>query len=51
MPRAFNQAIKRGAKVRTKKLPGNRYIHLAILDGKVIPGEVKRKKNGGNRKR
>ena len=46
MPAAFDRAIKAGAKVRTKKLSGNRYIHLAKLDGKWTAGEVHAKKSG-----
>lgn len=44
MPKAFTDAVKRGARVRTKKLSGNRYIHIAFIDGKSIAGEVKHKK-------
>ena len=44
MPKDFENAIKRGARVRTKKLPGGKYIHIAFLDGKSYAGEVKTKK-------
>jgi len=47
MPVAFERAIKRGAKVRTKKLSKNRYIKIAILAGKTYAGEVKKKKRRG----
>lgn len=44
MPKAFKDVIKQGARVRTKKLPGGKFIHTAYLDGKVFEGEVKKKK-------
>lgn len=44
MPKEFDDAVSKGAKVITKKIKGNRYIHIAYLNGKAIPGEVKTKK-------
>lgn len=44
MPKSFKEAIKNGARVRTKKLPGDKYIHTAYLDGKIYQGEVKNRK-------
>jgi len=44
MPKAFEEAIRKGAKVITKKIKGGRYIHIAYLNGKAYPGEVKTKK-------
>jgi len=44
MPKAFEDCRRRGGKIRTRNLPGNRYQHICILDGKVYPGEIKRKK-------
>jgi hypothetical protein len=44
MPKAFKDAIKKGARVRTKKLPDGKYIHIAYLDGESLAGEVKKKK-------
>ncbi len=41
MPKAFTDAIKKGAKVRTVSLPGGKYIHVAYLNGKEYKGEVK----------
>jgi len=43
MPAAFDAAVKKGARVRTKKLSGGRYIHIAFLGGKSYAGEVKTK--------
>ena len=52
MPKAFEKARKAGAKIRTKKLPGGRYMRVAIRPkgkkgprgGRTIGGEVKRRK-------
>lgn len=44
MPKAFEQCVKMGGKIRTKSLSGNRYMHICILNGKSYGGEVKTKK-------
>lgn len=45
MPAKFERAVKRDAKVVTKKLSGGRYMHLAKLpSGKWVRGEIKKKK-------
>lgn len=45
MPKAFEEAVRKGAKVHTKKLPGGKYIHIAILGtGKSVGGKVHKKK-------
>jgi len=44
MPAAFDRAVAKGAKVRTKELPNGKYMHIAILNGKTYAGEVKKKK-------
>jgi hypothetical protein len=44
MPAAFENAIKNGAKVRTKKLKNGKYVKIAILNGKTYAGEVHTKK-------
>ena len=44
MSKDFENAIKQGARVRTKKLSDGKYIHIAYLDGKSYAGEVKHKK-------
>lgn len=44
MPRAFRSCIKRGGRVRTKKLSGRKYIHICFIGGKSFAGEVKRRK-------
>jgi hypothetical protein len=46
MPKAFLDAIREGAKVRTKTLPGGRYIRIAFTkSGRSIAGEVKTKQH------
>ena len=45
MPKKFEDAVKAGAPVVTKTLPGGKYIHIAILGkGKSVGGEVHTKK-------
>lgn len=45
MPKAFEEAVRKGAKIRTKKLPGGKYIRIAITGkGKSVGGEVHKKK-------
>jgi len=45
MPAAFLRCVKNGGRVRTKKLSGNRYMHICFLNGKSYAGEVKKKKS------
>jgi len=44
-PKAFEDCIRKGGKVRTVSLPGDKYYHICILDGKTYRGEVKEKKD------
>lgn len=44
MPEDFNKCVKNGGKIRTKKLSGNRYMHICVLNGKSYGGEIKVKK-------
>ncbi|MHA1303083.1 MAG: hypothetical protein ACTSPI_05205 [Candidatus Heimdallarchaeaceae archaeon] len=44
MPEAFEICRRNGGKIRTKKLKGNKYMHICILKGKTYAGEVKKKK-------
>jgi len=44
MPAAFTRCVKSGGRVRTKRLPDHKYIHLCFRSGKSHAGEVKRKK-------
>ena len=43
MPAGFNKCVKNGGRVRTKKLSGNRYMHICFLNGKSYAGEIKTK--------
>lgn len=42
-PKAFEDCVKAGGRVRTKQLSDGRYIHLCFIDGKSYAGEVKEK--------
>lgn len=45
MPKKFDEAVKAGGKVITKKLKGGKYMHLVkTAAGKWVAGEVKMRK-------
>jgi hypothetical protein len=44
MSKAFDDCVKRGGKIRTLSLPGNKYARTCEIDDKVYRGEVKKKK-------
>lgn len=44
MPASFDACIRRGGRVRTKKLSKGRYIHICFKGGKSFAGYVKRRK-------
>ena len=44
MPAKFDWCVKNKGKVRTVSLPGDKYYHVCILNGKKYRGEVKKKK-------
>jgi hypothetical protein len=44
MPEAFNQCVKKGGKVRRKKLKGGGYINICFKDGKSYAGHPHKKK-------
>jgi len=44
MPAAFESCVKRGGRVRTKTLSGNRYMRICYIGGKSFAGEVKTRK-------
>ena len=48
MPKAFEDCVKNGGRVRTKKLSGGRYMHICFLNGKSYAGEVKTKEKEGS---
>lgn len=45
MPALFDRCVRRGGRVRTKKLSGDRYIHICYPKdgGTSVSGEVKHK--------
>lgn len=46
MPKAFEDCIKNGGKVITKKIKGGKYINICYdKKGNSHPGEVKKKKS------
>ena len=45
MPKAFDSCVKRGGRVRTKKLSGKKYVHYCFIGGKSYRGHVKTKKS------
>ena len=49
MPKAFNECVKKGGRIRTKKLKGGRYIHICYLGNQSFAGEVKTKKVGSEK--
>lgn len=45
MPKGFTNCVNSGGKLITKKLKGNKYIHICYgKDGKTYTGEVKTRK-------
>ena len=44
MPKAFMSCVKRGGRVRTKRLSDKKYMHMCFKSGKTYVGEIKRKK-------
>lgn len=46
MPKAFDNCIKRGGRVRTLTLSRNRYRRICYIGGKSYLGHVKTKKKG-----
>ncbi len=44
MPADFDRCVKRGGKVRTKKVGKNKFMHICFIDGKSFAGEVKVRK-------
>mgnify|MGYP001588248098 CR=1 FL=1 len=43
-PKAFDDCVKRGGRVRAKDLGNNRYIPICYIDGKGYPGHAKERK-------
>lgn len=50
MPKAFEDCVRKGGRVRTRALSGGRYQHICFLNGKSYAGEVKVKKLGKKKK-
>jgi len=50
MGAAFDACVSQGGRVRTKKLKGNKYMHVCFIRGKSYAGEVKTKKSKKRKK-
>jgi hypothetical protein len=44
MPFLFEKCVREGGRVRTKKLPNGKFMHICFKDGKSFAGEIKTKK-------
>ena len=44
MPKAFDNCVKSGGRVRTKSLSGGRYKHICFIGGKSYAGHTKKRK-------
>lgn len=46
MPKAFDSCVKRGGRVRTKTLEGNKYMRICFIGGESFADHVKTSKQG-----
>jgi len=44
VPKDFMRCVRSGGRVRTKTLPGGKYMRICFKEGKSYVGEVKKKK-------
>lgn len=44
MPLGFEMCRAKGGRIRTKKLPNGKYMHICFLGNKSYAGEIKKKK-------
>lgn len=52
MPKNFDDCVKAGGKVITKRLKHGRYMHICFdKEGKSYPGEIKKKKKNKSNKK
>ena len=51
MPRAFEECVRKGGRVRTKRLGDGKYMRVCFLGGKSYAGEVKMMKHKGKKKK
>ena len=45
MPKAFADCVRKGGKVRTVTMPGEKYVHVCTIGGESHYGHVKTKKD------
>lgn len=50
MPKGFESCVKRGGRIRTKKLSGGKYMHICFIGGKSYAGHVKKSKKSKKKK-
>lgn len=48
MPKPFEQCVKNGGRVTTKKMKDGKMQKICYLDGKRFPGYVEKKKKGSH---
>ena len=41
----FDECVKRGGDIKTKQLPGNKFMRTCTIDGKTFSGKIQTKKN------
>lgn len=46
MSKGFENCVKNGGRVRTKKLSDGKYVHICFINGKSFAGHVKTKAGG-----
>lgn len=51
MPKAFEDCVKKGGRVRTKVLPKGRYMRICFINGKSYAGEIKSRKAAASMKK
>ena len=49
MPKKFEECVKKGGRVRTKKLSGGRYMHICFIGNQSFAGEIKTKEIGNKK--
>jgi len=50
MPASFHRCVAAGGAVRTKRLGGNRYMHICFRRGRSYAGEVRTRKAAQHRR-
>lgn len=48
MPKEFEECVRKGGRVRRKKLSGGKWINICFIDGKSYAGHVHKGKKKGD---